>query len=78
MGQYLSREDLIVSHFDDEAIEKAAAHHWRWCERNGVIPDQPCYASSERVGDLVHLRNGNGPLASYRVRPDGRVIRIED
>jgi predicted ArsR family transcriptional regulator len=66
-----------MSHFGDEAIEKAADHHWRWCERNGVVPDQPSASSSERVGNVVQLRNVNGPLASYRVRSDGRVIRIE-
>jgi hypothetical protein len=71
-------EEPTLSRFDDEATEKAAAHNRRWCERNGFIPDQPCSASSGRVGDTVHLRNVNGLIARYRVGPNGRVKRLED
>jgi hypothetical protein len=67
-----------MSLYDDEATEKAIKHHWRWCERNGLIPNQPSSTDSERVGNTVYLRNCRGLMVRYRVSPDGRVRRLND
>jgi hypothetical protein len=67
-----------MPYYDDEATDEAAKAHHRWCVRNGcgTTHDQPNRHDSERVGDVVYLRNGNRTLARYRVLEDSRVRRI--
>jgi hypothetical protein len=59
---------------DQELYRRAVQAHYRWCERNNVVPQQPSWGLSDVVhvggGDeRVELANVNGPLASYRYSP---------
>lgn len=63
--------------YDCDETERAIKLHFKWCERNGYIPDQPA-SYSGREGDEIVLQNHNGVLARYRIYPSGRLRRIED
>ena len=71
-----------MSHFDDDATDRAAAAYARKGECDGLTPDQldtPSLCDSGREGDIVTLRGGGRRqvLARYRVRPDGRLRRLK-
>lgn len=67
-----------MSRYDDDAIDRAARAHARHLSRNGFIPMEPSGYDSERVGDVVYLRNCNGVMARYKVMPGGSVRRIKE
>lgn len=64
-----------------DAWDRAAAAEWRRCKRMGFIYSQPAgdwRQDDYGVGDLVELGNCNGPIATYRIGPTGRVTRMRD
>jgi hypothetical protein len=64
---------------NDELVNRAIAAHYRASGREGVIYQQPAFDSSdvEELGGkrYVVLRNINGILRVYRVRPSDGVLR---
>jgi hypothetical protein len=64
---------------DEQLLSRAMAAHYKASAREGAIYDQPSAASSgiEEIDGkrYVVLRNINGILRVYRVRPSDGVLR---
>ncbi len=60
-----------------ECVARATRAYGQYCRYHGIIFAQP--SNSSRLDDegIVHLVNGKGPLARYKVLPSGRLRRLE-
>ena len=64
--------------YDCPETERAVSLHLQWCERNGLIPDQPCSALSKRREKTVTLANSRRVLGRYHVTQTGRLRRVQE
>jgi len=62
-----------MSYYDTDQTDRAVELFSRWSERTGRIWQQPNRYETERIDDVIHIRNCNGDLARYRVLPDGHL-----
>jgi hypothetical protein len=65
---------------DIEVKKRAMSVYRAWCERSGVVFQQPSNSLTNvvaRVGRLmrIELRNQFGSLATYDISPTGRLMR---
>ena len=71
----------LASASDNEPlINRAFAAHFRSCNREGAVPDQPANTSylCELDGrQYVVLENVNGVMRVYRVRTDGILKELK-
>ena len=62
-----------MPYYDTPETDRAVELFSRWSERAGRFWQQPNRHETERIGDVIHIRNCNGDLARYRVLPDGNL-----
>ena len=59
----------MMPYYDSVVTDRAVDLFWRWSERTGRFWQQPNRYLTERIGNVVYIRNCNGDLARYRVLP---------
>jgi len=63
-------------------FHQAVELHYAWCEENGYLPDQPCFADSEYLmyedgSAIILLKNVYGIMSAYEVLSDEELERLE-
>jgi hypothetical protein len=66
-----------MRYYDSDETDRAAAAYFRAGEREGHTLMTPNRYDSGMEGDTVFLRTGDRVLARYRVKPDGRLRRLQ-
>jgi hypothetical protein len=69
--------EASIRYYDFEETDRAAAACFRSGEREGHALMTPNCYDSGMEGDTVFLRTGDRVLARYRVKPDGRLRRLQ-
>jgi len=64
----------VMPYYDTEETDRAVDLFWLWSKRTGQGWQQPNRYFTERIGNVIHIRNcSDSDLARYRVLPDGNL-----
>jgi len=55
---------------DRAKFDEALAAYTEWCDREGIIFDQPSFDSSTESKGFIYLRNANSAMGRYSLKTE--------